>query len=186
MILLDEIEKAHTDIFNILLQVMDHATLTDNNGRAADFRNVVLIMTSNVGAKEMNSNPIGFGDGQPKAPSKKALEKVFSPEFRNRLDNIISFSTLSEDVVLLVVDKLLVELEVKLQQQKVVINVTDNAKTWLAKKGYDPLFGARPMSRTIQKEIESVLADEVLFGKLEEGGEVWIDLEEDQLSFKYT
>ena len=186
VILLDEIEKAHPDIFNILLQVMDHATLTDNNGREADFRNVVLVMTSNVGAKEMSSAIIGFGESTPKGPSKKAIEKTFSPEFRNRLDSIISFEGLPEDVVLMVVEKMLVELEVKLQQQKVIINVTDAAKTWLAEKGYDPIFGARPMRRTIQREIETVLADEVLFGKLENGGEVSIGLKKDQLNFKYS
>ena len=186
VILLDEIEKAHPDIFNILLQVMDHATLTDNNGREADFRNVVLVMTSNVGAKEMSSGTIGFGENSPKAPSKKAIEKVFSPEFRNRLDNTISFAGLPEEVVLMVVEKMLVELEVKLQHQKVIINVTEAAKTWLAKKGYDPAFGARPMGRTIQREIETILADEVLFGKLENGGEVSIGLKKDQLNFKYS
>ena len=186
VVLLDEIEKAHPDIFYILLQVMDHATLTDNNGREADFRNVVLIMTSNVGAKEMSSTTIGFGESTPKAPSKKAIEKTFSPEFRNRLDSIITFAGLSADVVLMVVEKLLVELEVKLQQQKVVISVTDSAKSWLAKKGYDPVFGARPMARTIQREIETVLADEVLFGKLENGGEVSIGLKKDKLTFKYS
>ena len=186
VILLDEIEKAHPDIFNILLQVMDHATLTDNNGREADFRNVVLVMTSNVGAKEMSSATIGFGESTPKAPSKKAIEKVFSPEFRNRLDNTISFKGLPEDVVLMVVEKMIVELEVKLQLQKVVINVTDAAKSWLAKKGYDPVFGARPMGRTIQREIETILADEVLFGQLENGGEVSIGIKKDQLKFKYS
>ena len=137
---------------------MDYATLTDNNGREADFRNVVLVMTSNVGAKEMGSTTIGFGGNTPKGPSKKAIEKMFSPEFRNRLDNIITFSGLPEEVVLMVVEKMLVELEVKLQQQKVIINVTDAAKSWLAKTGYDPIFGARPMGRTIQREIETVLA----------------------------
>ncbi|MBC8258619.1 MAG: ATP-dependent Clp protease ATP-binding subunit ClpA [SAR324 cluster bacterium] len=186
VILLDEIEKAHPDIFNILLQVMDHATLTDNNGREADFRNVILVMTSNVGAKEMSSSTIGFGESAPKGPSKKALEKTFSPEFRNRLDNTITFAGLPEEIVLMVVEKVLVELEVKLQQQKVIINVTDSAKGWLAKKGYDPLFGARPMARTIQQEIETILADEVLFGKLENGGEVSIGLKKDQLYFKYS
>ena len=186
VVLLDEIEKAHPDIFNILLQVMDHATLTDNNGREADFRNVVLIMTSNVGAKEMSSTTIGFGESTPKAPSKKAIEKTFSPEFRNRLDSIITFAGLPADVVLMVVEKLLVELEVKLQQQKVVISVTESVKSWLAKKGYDPVFGARPMARTIQREIETVLADEVLFGKLENGGEVSIGLKKDKLTFKYS
>ena len=186
VVLLDEIEKAHPDIFNILLQVMDHATLTDNNGREADFRNVVLIMTSNVGAKEMTSSVIGFGSGMPKSPSKQALEKTFSPEFRNRLDNIVPFAGLPEKVVLMVVDKLLVALEVKLQPQKVVISVSDPARSWLAKKGYDPMFGARPMARTIQQEIETVLADEVLFGKLQNGGQVNISLKNDKLHFKYV
>ncbi|MCH2290954.1 MAG: ATP-dependent Clp protease ATP-binding subunit ClpA [SAR324 cluster bacterium] len=186
VVLLDEIEKAHPDIFNILLQVMDHATLTDNNGREADFRNVVLIMTSNVGAKEMTSSVIGFGSGMPKSPSKQALEKTFSPEFRNRLDNIVPFAGLPEKVVLMVVDKLLVALEVKLQPQKVVISVSDPARSWLAKKGYEPMFGARPMARTIQQEIETVLADEVLFGKLQNGGQVNISLKNDKLHFKYV
>ena len=186
VVLLDEIEKAHPDIFNILLQVMDHATLTDNNGREADFRNVVLIMTSNVGAKEMTSSVIGFGSGMPKSPSKQALEKTFSPEFRNRLDNIVPFAGLPEKVVLMVVDKLLVALEVKLQPQKVVISVSDPARSWLAKKGYDPMFGARPMARTIQQEIETVLADEVLFGKLQNGGQVNISLKNAKLHFKYV
>lgn len=186
VVLLDEIEKAHPDIFNILLQVMDHATLTDNNGREADFRNVVLIMTSNVGAKEMTSSVIGFGSGMPKSPSKQALEKTFSPEFRNRLDNIVPFAGLPEKVVLMVVDKLLVALEVKLQPQKVVISVSDPARSWMAKKGYDPMFGARPMARTIQQEIETVLADEVLFGKLQNGGQVNISLKNNKLHFKYV
>ena len=186
VVLLDEIEKAHPDIFNILLQVMDPATLTDNNAREADFRNVVLIMTSNVGAKEMTSSVIGFGSGMPKSPSKQALEKTFSPEFRNRLDNIVPFAGLPEKVVLMVVDKLLVALEVKLQPQKVVISVSDPARSWMAKKGYDPMFGARPMARTIQQEIETVLADEVLFGKLQNGGQVNISLKNDKLHFKYV
>ncbi len=151
VVLLDEIEKAHPDIFNILLQVMD-----------------------------------GFGSGMPKSPSKQALEKTFSPEFRNRLDNIVPFAGLPEKVVLMVVDKLLVALEVKLQPQKVVISVSDPARSWLAKKGYDPMFGARPMARTIQQEIETVLADEVLFGKLQNGGQVNISLKNDKLHFKYV
>jgi len=186
VVLLDEIEKAHPDIFNILLQVMDHATLTDNNGREADFRNVVLIMTSNIGAKEMASSVIGFGSSTPKSPSKQAVERTFNPEFRNRLDSIITFSQLPEPVVRMVVEKLIVALEVRLQARKVIIGVSDEVKNWLAKKGYDPLFGARPMARLIQQEIETVLADEVLFGKLADGGEVTIDLKEDQLIFQYS
>jgi ATP-dependent Clp protease ATP-binding subunit ClpA len=186
VLLLDEIEKAHPDIFNILLQVMDHATLTDNNGREADFRNVVLIMTSNVGAKEMTSNAIGFGNATPSSPSKQALERTFSPEFRNRLDATIPFSQLPKEVVQMIVDKLIIQLENKLQQKKVTITITPEARAWLADKGYDPMFGARPMKRVIQQEIETVLADEVLFGKLESGGEVTITLEDHKLGFAYT
>jgi ATP-dependent Clp protease ATP-binding subunit ClpA len=186
VLLLDEIEKAHPDIFNILLQVMDHATLTDNNGREADFRNVVLIMTCNVGAKEMASSVIGFGSQSPTTPSKQALERTFSPEFRNRLDAIISFAQLPKEVVQLIVDKLIIQLEIKLQQKKVTINVTNKARDWLANKGYDPHFGARPMKRVIQQEIETVLADEVLFGNLENGGEVTIGLKANKLTFKYN
>ena len=186
VLLLDEIEKAHPDLFNILLQVMDHATLTDNNGREADFRNVVLIMTCNVGAKEMASSVIGFGSQSPTTPSKQALERTFSPEFRNRLDAIISFAQLPKEVVQLIVDKLIIQLEIKLQQKKVTINVTSKARDWLANKGYDPHFGARPMKRVIQQEIETVLADEVLFGNLENGGEVTIGLKANKLTFKYN
>jgi len=186
VLLLDEIEKAHPDIFNILLQVMDHATLTDNNGREADFRNVVLIMTCNVGAKEMASSVIGFGSQSPTTPSKQALERTFSPEFRNRLDAVISFAQLPKEVVQLIVDKLIIQLEIKLQQKKVTINVSNKARDWLANKGYDPHFGARPMKRVIQQEIETVLADEVLFGNLENGGEVTIGLKADKLTFKYN
>ena len=186
VLLLDEIEKAHPDIFNILLQVMDHATLTDNNGREADFRNVILIMTCNVGAKEMASSVIGFGSQAPTTPSKQALESTFSPEFRNRLDAIISFAQLPKEVVQLIVDKLIIQLEIKLQLKKVTINVTNKARNWLADRGYDPHFGARPMKRVIQQEIETVLADEVLFGNLENGGEVTIGLKADKLTFKYN
>ncbi|MGK5090472.1 ATP-dependent Clp protease ATP-binding subunit ClpA [Deltaproteobacteria bacterium TL4] len=186
VLLLDEIEKAHPDIFNILLQVMDHAKLTDSNGREADFRNVILIMSSNVGASEMNGSTIGFGSNVPKGPSKQAFEKTFSPEFRNRLDATISFASLSESVIKMVVDKFIIALETRLQNKKVVINISEQVREWLAKKGYDPLFGARPMYRLIQKEIETVLADEVLFGKLEQGGEVYIDVEKEKLTFRYA
>lgn len=186
VLLLDEIEKAHPDIFNILLQVMDHAKLTDNNGRQADFRNVVIIMTSNVGAKELSTTMIGFGDQSSKGPSKQALEKMFSPEFRNRLDAIINFQSLPEPVILMVVDKFILALENKLQSKKVVISISDEARQWLAVKGYDAKFGARPMQRVIQQEIETKLADEVLFGKLENGGEVFINVKDDKLTFKYS
>ena len=186
VLLLDEIEKAHPDIFNILLQVMDHAKLTDNNGRQADFRNVVIIMTSNVGAKEMSSAVIGFGSNSPNAPGKQALERMFSPEFRNRLDAIINFNTLPEPVILMVVDKFIVALETKLQHKKVVINISEKTRNWLGQKGYDPKFGARLMQRVIQQEIETLLADEVLFGQLINGGQVFIDVKDNALTFEYS
>ncbi|MBF0279540.1 MAG: ATP-dependent Clp protease ATP-binding subunit ClpA [SAR324 cluster bacterium] len=186
VMLLDEIEKAHPDIFNILLQVMDHAKLTDNSGRQADFRNVVIIMTSNVGAKEMSAATIGFGNNSPTAPGKQALERMFSPEFRNRLDAIINFNPLPEPVILLVVDKFIMALENKLQHKKVVINISDETRKWLGEKGYDPKFGARLMQRVIQQEIETVLADEVLFGQLTNGGQVFIDVKEETLTFDYS
>lgn len=186
VLLLDEIEKAHPDIFNILLQVMDHAKLTDNNGRQADFRNVVIIMTSNVGAKEMGTAMIGFGNNSPTAPGKQALEKMFSPEFRNRLDAIINFNSLPENVILMVVDKFILALEHKLQHKRVVINISESTRKWLARKGYDPKFGARLMQRVIQQEIETVLADEVLFGHLVNGGQVFIDVRNETLTFDYS
>ncbi len=186
VMLLDEIEKAHPDIFNILLQVMDHAKLTDNSGRQADFRNVVIIMTSNVGAKEMSAAMIGFGNNSPTAPGKQALERMFSPEFRNRLDATINFNSLPEPVILLVVDKFILALETKLQHKKVVISISDETRSWLGEKGYDPKFGARLMQRVIQQEIETVLADEVLFGQLANGGQVLIDVKEDSLTFEYS
>ena len=186
VLLLDEIEKAHPDIFNILLQVMDHAKLTDNNGRQADFRNVVIIMTSNVGAKEMSTAMIGFGNNSPTAPGKQALERMFSPEFRNRLDAIINFNSLPENVILMVVDKFILALEHKLQHKRVVINTSEATRKWLAHKGYDPKFGARLMQRVIQQEIETVLADEVLFGHLVNGGQVFIDVQNEALTFEYS
>ncbi|MBF0237365.1 MAG: ATP-dependent Clp protease ATP-binding subunit ClpA [SAR324 cluster bacterium] len=185
VLLLDEIEKAHPDVFNILLQVMDHATLTDSNGRQADFRNVILVMSSNVGAREMNAAAIGFGSNMPKGPSRQALEKSFSPEFRNRLDGIISFHALSEVIVEQIVDKFIIAMEQRLQDKKIVITLSEDVRLWLAKKGYDPALGARPMYRLIQKEIETTLADEILFGQLQHGGEVRIVLEKDQLVFHY-
>ena len=185
VLLLDEIEKAHPDVFNILLQVMDHATLTDNNGRKSDFRNVILIMTSNVGARGMASSVIGFGEGQPTFRSKQALEKAFTPEFRNRLDAIVPFNALPESVLHMIVDKLLLALESRLQPKKVILDVSDAAKDWIAKEGYDPVFGARPMARTIQEHLETPLSDEILFGKLEHGGEATIDVKEQKLRFKY-
>ncbi|MBN1480563.1 ATP-dependent Clp protease ATP-binding subunit ClpA [candidate division KSB1 bacterium] len=184
VLLLDEIEKAHEDLFNILLQVMDHGTLTDNTGRKADFRNVILIMTSNAGAREMSTRGIGFGE-QPGSKSQKAIEKQFSPEFRNRLDGIVHFNHLNIDIVEQIVLKFIRELEIQLIDKKVTIELTQAATTWLAKKGYDPVYGARPLDRVIQENIKSVLADEILFGRLEKGGAVKISVQNDQLLLEY-
>jgi ATP-dependent Clp protease ATP-binding subunit ClpA len=190
VLLLDEIEKAHYDIFNVLLQVMDHATLTDNSGRKADFRNVVLIMTTNAGAREMASTMIGFGGGISTKDGKKEIERIFSPEFRNRLDAIVSFDHLKEDVILMVVDKFINELDVQLAEKKVTLDLSVAAKKWLAARGYDKQFGARPMARLIQNEIKRPLADAILFGELANGGHVDIDVQgEDEaakLVMKYS
>jgi ATP-dependent Clp protease ATP-binding subunit ClpA len=177
VLVLDEIEKAHPDIFNILLQVMDHATLTDNNGRKADFRNVVLVMTTNAGAREMLSGSIGFGPGQTKNLDKAAVERTFSPEFRNRLDSWITFAPLSQDVILKVVDKFVAELQAQLRQKKVELELTGAARAWLAERGYDRNYGARPMARLIHNEIKKPLADSILFGSLQGGGKVSVDVE---------
>ncbi len=184
VLLLDEIEKAHMDIYSILLQVMDHSTLTDNSGRKADFRNVVIIMTTNAGAREIAANTIGFV-GDKKGKSDKAVEKLFSPEFRNRLDATVTFGPLDSDSMQQVVDKLIIELEGQLLEKKVRIRLTDAARSWLAKKGYDPDFGARPLRRLIMKEIGDVLSEEILFGRLTSGGVAQIDIADDQLSFSY-
>ncbi|MBN1559169.1 ATP-dependent Clp protease ATP-binding subunit ClpA [candidate division KSB1 bacterium] len=184
VLLLDEIEKAHQDLFNILLQVMDHGTLTDNTGRRADFRNTILIMTSNAGAREMSSRGIGFGD-QAANKSNKAVEQQFSPEFRNRLDAIIHFNHLDMAIVEQIVIKFIHELEIQLVDKKVTIELTPEATTWLAHKGYDPIFGARPLDRVIQENIKSVLADEILFGKLAKGGTVRIGVANDLLDFSW-
>jgi ATP-dependent Clp protease ATP-binding subunit ClpA len=184
VLLLDEVEKAHPDLFNILLQVMDHGTLTDNNGKKADFRNVVLIMTSNAGAREMSANPIGFGGGVPGSP-KQAVEKLFSPEFRNRLDAIIPFRALSETVMEKVVDKFLAEFSGRLAEKKVTLALSPSARRDLARRGYDPLFGARPLARLMQTEIGDVIAGEILFGRLSRGGAVRIGLKADKLTFNY-
>ncbi len=185
VLLLDEIEKAHPDIFNILLQVMDHGTLTDNNGRQADFRSVVLIMTSNVGAREMSSAPIGFGDRLP-GEARQAVEKMFSPEFRNRLDGIIAFRPLDEEVMVRVVDKFIRQMQESLAERKVTLSLTDGARRDLARRGYSPVFGARPLDRLIENEIGNVLADEILFGKLVKGGKVRIGYKSGGLNFSYT
>ena len=184
VLLLDEIEKAHPDIFSILLQVMDHSTLTDNSGRKADFRNVIIIMTTNAGAREMSSAPIGFV-AETKGREQKALKNLFSPEFRNRLDASISFAALAPKAVEKVVDKLVAELQVQLAEKKVAITLTVAARGWLAKEGYDPAFGARPLRRLILKEIGDVLTDEILFGELVAGGQVTVGLRNKKLTFTY-
>jgi ATP-dependent Clp protease ATP-binding subunit ClpA len=185
VLLLDEIEKAHPDLFSILLQVMDHATLTDNNGRKADFRNIVLIMTTNAGAREMSGAPLGFGERSYVGKGKEAIEKMFSPEFRNRLDATIFFNSLSPEIIERVVGKFVKELELQLKDKKVSLSLSSKARRWLAQRGYDPIFGARPMARLIQTEINRALADEILFGKLQNGGKVEIDEREDKLTFSY-
>ena len=185
VLLLDEIEKAHQDLFNILLQVLDHATLTDNSGKKADFRNVIIIMTSNAGSREMSSQSIGFGDVHKDVESKgkKAVEKFFSPEFRNRLDGIIQFSSLNIEIMGKVVDKFITQVNEQLSAKKVLLTVSSEVRTWLAKKGYDPRYGARPLERLIQTEIKDVLSDQILFGRLAKGGEIIVGLENDKLIF---
>ncbi len=175
VLLLDEIEKAHPDLFNLLLQVMDHGTLTDNNGRKADFRHIVLIMTSNAGAFELQKNLLGFNPQPRQGDDSEAIKRIFSPEFRNRLDAIIPFAPLSGEVILHIVDKFIIELECQLQEKRVDITVTDAARDWLAQHGHDPLMGARPMARLIQQQIKQKLADEILFGALQKGGRAIID-----------
>jgi ATP-dependent Clp protease ATP-binding subunit ClpA len=184
VLLLDEIEKAHPDLFAILLQVMDHATLTDNQGREADFRHVTLIMTSNVGAREMAMRGIGFGSGRA-SDGRREIEKLFSPEFRNRLDEVVTFAELGPEVMGKVVDKFVKEVEGQLAERKVKIELGDDARAWLARKGYDPDFGARPMARTIQVELKDRLVDDLLFGALSAGGtvRVSVDPEADRLKF---
>ncbi|WP_087691386.1 MULTISPECIES: ATP-dependent Clp protease ATP-binding subunit ClpA [unclassified Pandoraea] len=186
VLLLDEIEKAHPDIFNVLLQVMDHGTLTDNNGRKADFRNVIIIMTTNAGAETINRASIGFTNERQAGDEMADIKRMFTPEFRNRLDSIISFKPLDEQIILRVVDKFLIQLEDQLHEKKVEVVFTDKLRTYLSKKGFDPLMGARPMQRLIQDTIRRALADELLFGRLTTGGRVTVDLDEHdqvQLSF---
>jgi ATP-dependent Clp protease ATP-binding subunit ClpA len=177
VVLLDEIEKAHPDVFNLLLQIMDNGTLTDNNGRKADFRNVILVMTTNAGADLISRSSMGFTLQDNSSDAGEAIKKIFTPEFRNRLDATIHFDALDSKVILNVVDKFLIELEAQLEAKKVTMIISDAARTYLAEKGYDPKMGARPMARVIQDEIKQILADELLFGDLSEGGEVRIDVE---------
>ncbi|MGD9171793.1 MAG: AAA family ATPase, partial [Candidatus Thiodiazotropha sp.] len=183
VLLLDEIEKAHPDVFNLLLQVMDHGTLTDNNGRKADFRNVVIIMTTNAGAQEMSRSSIGFTKQDHSSDGMEVIKKMFTPEFRNRLDAIIQFAGLTAEHIAKVVDKFIFELEGQLQEKHVNLVVEPEARVWLAEHGYDPKMGARPMARLIQDEIKKPLAEELLFGKLAGGGVVKVDVADDKLQF---
>lgn len=185
IVLLDEIEKAHPDLFNILLQVMDHGKLTDNNGKTVDFRNVILIMTTNAGAADLAKNAMGFGRETREGDDKEAIEKLFTPEFRNRLDAIVPFANLSKDVIGRVVDKFIMELEGQLADRGVEIELTSEAREWLGHKGYDRLYGARPLGRVIQEHIKKPLAEELLFGALVTGGLVRVLLEEDKLAFEF-
>ncbi|MGY8999166.1 MAG: ATP-dependent Clp protease ATP-binding subunit ClpA [Rhodospirillales bacterium] len=186
VLLLDEIEKAHPDLFNILLQIMDHGKLTDNNGKSVDFRNVVLIMTTNAGAAEMAKASIGFERQEREGDDEEAIEKMFSPEFRNRLDSIVSFANLSPDVMGKVVDKFVMELEAQLSDRDVTITLTNGAREWLAKKGYSKGFGARPLARVIQEYIKKPLSEQLLFGDLSKGGTVQVKVEDKKLDFEYT
>jgi ATP-dependent Clp protease ATP-binding subunit ClpA len=192
VVLLDEIEKAHPDLFNILLQVMDHATLTDNTGRKADFRQVILIMTSNAGSREMSAGIIGFSSDRAHDRAheagrrgNKALEKLFNPEFRNRLDAVVTFKALNLDVMETIVDKFILQLEAQLTERRVAIALSPEARSYLARKGFDPVMGARPLSRVIQVEVRDPLTDEILFGRLENGGTVMIGLEGEKLTFAF-
>jgi ATP-dependent Clp protease ATP-binding subunit ClpA len=184
VLLLDEIEKAHPDIFSILLQVMDHSSLTDNAGRKADFRNVIIIMTTNAGAREMSGQSMGFVS-QKKGKDQKAIKDLFAPEFRNRLDGIISFNPLDLDIVGKIVDKLILELSAQLAERKVSISLSTEARNWLAEHGFDPDFGARPLRRLIMLEIGDALSEEILFGKLQKGGNVTVGRDKEGFSFSY-
>ena len=188
VLLLDEIEKAHPELFNILLQVMDNGALTDSNGRKVDFRNVILIMTTNAGASDAAKNAIGFGAGKKVDEQEEALKRLFTPEFRNRLDSTIVFGGLTPEIIDRVVEKFVLQLEIQLEDRGVSIEITKAARDWLAKRGFDPEMGARPLARTIQEHVKKPMAEELLFGKLTKGGIVHIDIDPDdadKLAFDY-
>jgi ATP-dependent Clp protease ATP-binding subunit ClpA len=186
VLLLDEIEKAHPDIFNTLLQVLDYATLTDSTGRKADFRNTIIIMTSNAGAREMTRQKLGFGGEKHAGAVDEAVKNIFSPEFRNRIDAIITFSALSEERILDIVDKELDLFRSQIRQKKIRFTITEGCRRYLARKGYSPDYGARELSRLIQNEIKKPLAEEALFGRLSKGGELMIDIENEKIVFIFA
>jgi len=184
VLLLDEIEKAHPDLFNLLLQVMDHGTLTDSNGRQIDFRNVIIVMTSNAGAQEIARSTVGFTEQDHSSDGMEVIKRLFTPEFRNRLDGIIQFSELGKEVIANVVDKFIAQLESQLADKRVEITVDEDAREWIGKRGYDAQMGARPMARVIQDYIKRPLSEEILFGTLSKGGRVKVILREDELALE--
>ena len=185
VLLLDEIEKAHPDLFNILLQVMDHGKLTDHNGKTVDFRNVILIMTTNAGAADLAKEAIGFGRDSRQGEDEDAIKRMFTPEFRNRLDAVIPFANLTPEIVGRVVEKFVMQLEAQLADRNVTIELSSAAKEWLAERGYDKLYGARPLARVIQEHIKKPLAEELLFGRLVKGGAVKVTLKDKKLDFEF-
>jgi ATP-dependent Clp protease ATP-binding subunit ClpA len=186
VLLLDEIEKAHPDVFNLLLQVMDHGTLTDNNGRKADFRNVILVMTTNAGADRLSRSSIGFTKQDHAGDELQEIKRLFSPEFRNRMDAVIQFKPLDETTISHVVDKFILELEAQLADKHVTIELDNAARAWLAQRGYDPTMGARPMARLIQEQVKKPLANELLFGTLASGGHVKVTVRDAALAFDFV
>ena len=185
VVLLDEIEKAHPDIFNILLQIMDYGTLTDQNGRKVDFRNTIIILTTNAGASDLAKPALGFNRDKREGDDVEAIDKLFNPEFRNRLDSIISFNSLPDKVIARVVEKFILELETQLDNKNVFIQISEKAAMWIGKEGYDENMGARPLSRLIQEKIKKPIAEQILYGKLSKGGNIKVDLKEDELTFEY-
>jgi ATP-dependent Clp protease ATP-binding subunit ClpA len=181
VLLLDEIEKAHPDVFNLLLQVMDHGTLTDTNGRKVDFRNIIVVMTTNAGAESISRPSVGFTTQDHSSDAMEVIRRSFTPEFRNRLDSIIQFKALDQRTIANVVDKFIIQLEAQLEEKKVSLILDDSAREWLGNRGYDPKMGARPMARVIQEYIKKPLAEDILFGRLAKGGEVHVSVKNDNL-----